>query len=426
MQIKACKFVLIFLSLICVASPYANSSVLSMLLDDFDSGKTVNKVSGNSGVWSCNPQDTVQYCKLSFAFTPRIGIDGYSLRLEYNVDTPNDYIIGAPKTASNGYFTQLRGKDMRDYKYLIINIKGDEKFGYTRNLSIQFKNKEQLGEYLLKGISSEWKRFVIPLEFFDRITNWNGMDELVLVFDQNVTNRQGAIYIEDIMFSSIDPTPKESYAIKVKSSKKNISPIVIDGNLNEWRGAKAIKYNAKKNLISGDVKKPENFAAESYFMWDEQYLYFATVVYDEELVCRKSAEDIKYDDSVELQIDSTKNGAYSGENATFHIGFTPTCKINDHPQAWDWVQSRFPNEGEVKFNSFIGKINGKEGYQIEAAIAWEYIGIDPDKESFINVSPVVNSYDSSNGSYGTIAWSILKEGNINKGYTISLGKLNLK
>ncbi|MCK9583227.1 MAG: hypothetical protein M0Q46_06425 [Endomicrobiales bacterium] len=425
MIIKTLKSIAVLLALICAASPYANGSIFSLLLDDFDSGKTLNKVSGNSGVWSCNPQDTVQYCKLSFASTPRIGSDGYSLRLEYNVDTPNDYIPGVPKTATNGYFTQLRGKDMRDYKYLMINIKGDEEFGYTRNLTIQFKNKEQLGEYLLKGITNEWGRFVIPLEYFDGITSWRAMDELVLIFDQNVTKRQGAIYIENIMFSSINPTPKESFAIKVKSIKKNVPPVVIDGKLDEWRRAKAMKYNAQRDIISGDVKDPKNFSAESYFMWDKEYLYFATVVYDKEIICRKSGEDIKYDDSVELQIDTLKNGFYDEDNATFHIGFTPTSQTSD-PLAWDWIHSKEPNESEVKFDSFVGRVNGKPGYQIEAAIAWEYIGIDPDKESFISVSPVVNSYDYSNGSYGSIAWSLMKEGNINSGYTVSLGKLVLK
>ena len=169
-----------------------------ILVDDFDRKENLNNLGGTFGSWNVFYSDPNQYCKDEFTAAEKMGDKGYSLKLAYDVDTSF--------SAYNGFFTNLMGIDISDYKYLVFFIKGDKDAGFTTKVNIELKNNAQTGRATLEGITDEWKKMVIPLGRFKGINYFTKMKEFVIVFsDINVTKKEGVIYIDDIYFSKAEP-----------------------------------------------------------------------------------------------------------------------------------------------------------------------------------------------------------------------------
>ena len=176
-----------------------------ILVDDFDRKENFNNLGGAFGSWNVFYSDPNQYCKDELTAAEKIGDKGYSLKLAYDVDTPF--------SAYNGFFTNLMGIDISDYKYLVFSIKGDKAAGFTTKVNIELKNNAQTGRAALEGITDEWKTVVIPLGRFKGISYFTKMKEFVIVFsDIKVTKKEGVVYIDDIYFSKAEPDspPKKS------------------------------------------------------------------------------------------------------------------------------------------------------------------------------------------------------------------------
>jgi hypothetical protein len=392
-------------------------AAVSMLVDDFNNAKTVNKLGGNTGCWSCNPQDINQYCDATFVTDQRIGAEGYALRLDYNQTTPNDYIAGFPKLAFNGYFSLLQMKKLTKMKYLVINIKGDESLGYTHSITIQLKNSKQSGSYKLEGISGDWQRFVIPLNRFNGITEWYYMKELVIVFDEKTTRRTGTVYIDNVSFTD-SPFPRSASAQYLKHAIKGPQP-EIDGDDNDWQNSSFFDITAEDDLQSGSIYDPKLSYATVAFQWDNDYLYLFANVTDPELVCSKAGSDIGFDDCLQLFI-STGAGGAQKENEFLQFGFSPSGP-DGKPQVWEWRNNEEPDEVSVPVAAQIGVHKGLNRYRIEAAISWKYLNIVPAEGKKVSLSPAVHDYGVKNVSNGTYNWFYMREDD-----KVVLGELTLK
>ena len=165
-----------------------------ILVDDFNRKDNYNNLNGPMGSWNIFYSDPNQICKDEFTDLERSGNSGYGLKLTYDVDSPY--------SAYNGFFTTLMGIDISAYKYLIFSVKGDKKAGFTETINIELKNKGQVGRGMVKGITDEWKKMVVPLSDFVGINDFKSMKEFVIVFsDINVSKKEGIIYIDDIYFA---------------------------------------------------------------------------------------------------------------------------------------------------------------------------------------------------------------------------------
>ena len=166
-----------------------------LMVADFNAGKKPSNIGGDFGSWDKDPKDTTQTCLISFSKKEKVGEKGYSLRIDYDVDSPNP--------AWNGAWFKLNGIDITPYKFLNISIKGDKKKGFTEVMKLELKNKEgEVGIYYITGIEDKWKNFKIPLEEFIGITDFSKMSEFVIVFeDVKATKKKGTIYIDNIYFS---------------------------------------------------------------------------------------------------------------------------------------------------------------------------------------------------------------------------------
>jgi len=166
-----------------------------LMVDDFDDGEKPSNLGGDLGSWNRDPTDDTQSCREYFTSEVKYGDKGYSLKIDYDVDSPSP--------AYNGYWTKLQGINVTPYKNFVFYVKGDEKDGFTTQFKIELKNaKKELGKYYVKGVTSDWQKVVVPLSNFVGITDFSNMTEFVIVFEDRIaTDRDGAIYIDNVYFS---------------------------------------------------------------------------------------------------------------------------------------------------------------------------------------------------------------------------------
>ena len=167
-----------------------------LVIADFNTGDKPNSVGGDFGTWDKDPADDTQKTQMKFEPEDALGNPaGYSIRLDYDVDSSNP--------AYNGFWMKMKGADATPYNCLTFYMKGDSKAGFTKRVKIELKDKEDKpSAYILGGLTDEWQKFSIPLEKFRRIQDWKALNEFVVVFDDvNSNPKTGAIYLDQIAFS---------------------------------------------------------------------------------------------------------------------------------------------------------------------------------------------------------------------------------
>ena len=168
-----------------------------LLVDDFDDCTKPNALSGDYGAWNKDPNDTTQSCVETFDGDIKYGMAGYSLKLDYDVDSANP--------AYNGFWMDLANSDLRQYNSLVFYVKGDEGDGFTTQFKIELKNAgAEVGRAIVTGVTNKWRRVVIPFRKIDGLTDWSKVTQFVIVFDDiNATDKDGIIYIDNITFETL-------------------------------------------------------------------------------------------------------------------------------------------------------------------------------------------------------------------------------
>jgi hypothetical protein len=173
----------------------APSYARELYIHDFDTGAKPNRLGGDFGAWDKDPADFTQSCVESFDSAVKRGDHGFSLRLDYDVDSPNP--------AYNGFWSKLEGLDARNYNNLVIWVKGDKEKGFTRVFKVELKNDAgEIGAYYVTGITDDWTKIEIPLERFAGLKDLSSLSEFIIVFeDRTATVKEGTIWIDDIYLS---------------------------------------------------------------------------------------------------------------------------------------------------------------------------------------------------------------------------------
>jgi len=171
------------------------ASAATLLVDDFNRGEKPNALGGDFGSWNKDESDPTQGCVNGFDTTAAYGGVGYALRLDYDVDSPNP--------AYNGFWMKLQGTDVSTYKNLVFYARGDAERGYTDKFKLELKNGNEVGKYVLKGVTDEWQRFSVPLKNFEGLSSTSALTEFVVVFDDlTSTKKVGTIYLDEISFEN--------------------------------------------------------------------------------------------------------------------------------------------------------------------------------------------------------------------------------
>ena len=176
------------------SSAKKSSGGSELVIADFDTGDKPNNVGGDFGAWDKDPNDETQSTQMSFEPDDALGDPaGYSIKLDYDVDSPNP--------AYNGFWMKLNGEDGTAYNAITFYMKGAGNF--TKRVKLELKDmSNKPSPYIVTGITDQWKKFTIPFEKFRRISDWSSMNEFVVVFDDiNSSPKTGTIYIDQIGFA---------------------------------------------------------------------------------------------------------------------------------------------------------------------------------------------------------------------------------
>lgn len=171
-----------------------------LLVDDFDKdGATEREWICPVGGWVNDPTDPTIRCIEAYDPLIRYGNKGYSLKLWYDLESPNPAFGGLWMQFRYGGSSTL---DLSTYKTLVLLIKGTSTpLGFTTRLKLEIKNKEEASSVILDGITQQWKRFEIPLSSFKDISDWTRMTELVIVLEPEViTDKEGILYFDEVQF----------------------------------------------------------------------------------------------------------------------------------------------------------------------------------------------------------------------------------
>lgn len=199
------------------------------MIADFDRGMMVNNLQGECGTWEARPEDKMQGINAVLDKDYRLGDSGYSLKLEYSVDSPMN--------AVNGFWTQLRSFDASPYDHFEFWVKGDGAKGCTTLFKIEFKKFQKdkeghdetiKGSYIVKGVTDKWRKMSVPLNVMNGILDWKDIVELVITFEKRrVDKPKGAIYFDDFAFvktGNLGPSVTDVVEHKKEKTAKKLAP----------------------------------------------------------------------------------------------------------------------------------------------------------------------------------------------------------
>ena len=179
-----------------VSNQFAMAAGNELVLADFNTGNKPSNIGGDFGAWNKDPNDETQGTAMSFVSDDALGDpSGYSIRLDYDVDSPNP--------AYNGFWMKLNSEDATPYKVLTFYIKGDASAGFTKRVKIELKDKSNKpSSYIVANVTDKWQKVSIPFDKFRFVKDWSCLNEFVVTFDDvNSRPKKGTIYIDQVSFS---------------------------------------------------------------------------------------------------------------------------------------------------------------------------------------------------------------------------------
>ena len=192
------------------------------------------------------------------------------------------------------------------------------------------------------------------------------------------------------------------------------SSISVDGELSEWKDAAKLTLTSVDNknieLNLGSAKDDTDVSGVFYVAWDDNNLYIAGEVKDNDIVCSRVKDKIYEDDCVEIFFDINEDGyRFDGNAHDYQLGIAPSSP-GRKPQLWAWgYRNRVPADIQYAVR------DAKDGYAVETAIPFSEIsGFTPTKGERVGFSISIHDRDRD-GSTKKLTWSIdtsRQEGNI--------------
>jgi len=115
----------------------------------------------------------------------RRGTRGNSLHLRFT--------FASTEAPEIGFRMRLNGVDASDYDHLAFWVKGDSTAGYATAFKVQFRRPDPEGpnlakraSYVVTGITAEWRRVVVPLNFMTGINDWTNLTDFIISLHSGV------------------------------------------------------------------------------------------------------------------------------------------------------------------------------------------------------------------------------------------------
>lgn len=170
---------------------------------------------------------------------------------------------------------------------------------------------------------------------------------------------------------------------------------VIDGALDDWQGAAAVRSAHRVYAFSG-WDGSDDLDAVWELAWDEGRLYVAVRVTDDVHVQTQDGALIYQGDSVELQIDINPDARASRVNpATSQIILSPGDFAGRSPSA---ARFRGTTDGELPHTPGhsieVAARQTPDGYVLEAAIPWADVNLTPGEGTRLGLALNANDNDT--------------------------------
>ena len=161
----------------------------------------------------------------------------------------------------------------------------------------------------------------------------------------------------------------------VTASYLNTAPN-LDSVWDEWN---TTKYPAKYVAYgSGEWKNSDDLEGSFRIGWDNNYLYVAVKVLDDQYVQNATGQDLYKGDSIEILLDTNLYGDLNSNSLSsddYQIGISPGKNgIDGIKEGYLW----FPSSKAGGISGIkIGSSKGDGVYRVEMAIPWSTFGISP-------------------------------------------------
>lgn len=223
-----------------LAATYPVNQIL--VVDDFDDGTKPNNLLGATAGDEEYPGGCIPSIE-GPGGSAVFGGKGYSVRLDYDVELPDSFSffssqlglpIGSESSGEEGSdflkeMHKIEAKDLSSYQYISLWIlsdqgvprfsielhedtDGDSMFILGRDVS----DKIAVGRFVVGEDVTSWRKVVIPLARFKKISTWKRGMEVVLVFENRMQAGRGSVTTDDLLFGTNFPDTlgiPEPYAI---------------------------------------------------------------------------------------------------------------------------------------------------------------------------------------------------------------------
>ncbi|HKJ27219.1 MAG TPA: sugar-binding protein [Anaerolineales bacterium] len=169
----------------------------------------------------------------------------------------------------------------------------------------------------------------------------------------------------------------------------------IDGDTGDWGGeiyaldkiVKGTEFYANALDLSGDFK----------IGWDMEYLYIGVTVRDTQFVQTASGPQLGMGDSLEVLLDTQWEADLSDDELSaddFQLGFSAgNLREVSIPEGYMWAP--IDRAAPLTMAQVTGRLID-DGYMMEIAIAWEELGVTPEKDMAMGFLLSVSDNDSIN------------------------------
>ena len=117
------------------------------------------------------------------------------LRISYNLNEPFPPI--------KAFSLAIPQMDLSRYNHLSFSIRAQGGPPGPGIMKILIKNqKNESAYYYVRGVDMNWQEVSVPLDKFDKITDWTSVTEVSFVLESwNVDTKEGSVLIDDISFA---------------------------------------------------------------------------------------------------------------------------------------------------------------------------------------------------------------------------------
>jgi hypothetical protein len=189
-------------------------------------------------------------------------------------------------------------------------------------------------------------------------------------------------------------------AIDFLLCKKTSQPIVIDGNLDDWKDAVSINLNRADQIIVGKEKwlGITDCSGTVYTLWDDQNIYLSAVILDDiRSNTIKPSSDVYHSDGIEIYFDTDLYGdediaKYTDDDFQFGFFDTPAG-----PVVWWWSPGdSLDKQAKIAmvYRNDLGDDKKSAGYVIEGSIPLSELKLKPKPGTIIGFTVALDDDDT--------------------------------